>query len=113
MNKLKTQNLDDKTLNTNGVNPLNDNELNEVAGGAGEIKDVKKKIMCMTYSFCGYYNELTKVMTYYPCSKCHTPMYTQDWNPRWICDCCDNKEFFPVAEVWTKSREQLISDAVG
>ena len=99
----------------NDVKPLNDDQLTDVNGGDTGLDGVlnpNKKIWCTSYSYCGLYNEVTEEITYYPCSKCHTPMYTQPWNPRWICDCCDNKEFYPGSEIWTKSREQLISDAV-
>ena len=95
------------------VQPLQDEELAGVAGGIlDDIPGAKTPIYGTTWSYCGYYNELTYEIYYYPCSKCGTPMYTQKFNPVWICDCCDNKEFSPVAEVWTKSREQLISDAL-
>jgi len=96
----------------NDVKPVNDNELTEVNGGYDGLLNPKKKIWATSYSYCGFYNEVTKEIEYYPCSKCHTPMYTQTWNPRWICDCCDNKEFYPKMEIWEYSRERLISDAV-
>ena len=90
--------------------PLHDEELSEVAGGMAI--GPKKRIYCGTISYCGFYNEFTDEISYCPCSKCHTPMYTSHLNPKWVCDCCDNSEFFPVEETWMYSREQLISDAI-
>ncbi len=89
---------------------LHDEELAEVAGGSS--LSARDRIYCTSLSYCGYYSSFTMDITYYPCSKCRTPMYTQEWNPKWICDCCGNSEFFPVAEIWPYSREQLISDAI-
>lgn len=95
---------------TMAAQPLQDEELAGVAGG-GSLS-TKERIYCTTFSYCGWYSSFTMDITYCPCSKCHTPMYTQEWNPKWICDCCGNSEFFPVEEIWTHSREQLISDCI-
>lgn len=92
---------------------LNEAELAGVDGGAvvdaggGEGRALHTK----SGALCGYYNYITKVITYHPCPRCKKPMHSEWYNVKWYCDPCNYSEFLPSTSYWNGTQEELTAAA--
>ncbi len=92
---------------------LDEAELSAVGGGA--VVDAgggeEHALHTNTHALCGYYNYITKVITYHPCPRCKKPMHSEWYNVKWYCDPCDYSEFLPGTSYWYGTQEELTAAA--
>ncbi len=105
--------MNEKNANGAAPQPLDNEELAEVAGGA--VVDAgggeEHQINTTSGAKCGTYNYITKVITYAPCPRCGKPMHTEWYNFKWYCDPCNYSEFLPTHKTWSGTQEELIAAA--
>ncbi len=105
--------MNEKSMDVAAPQTLDEAEL--AAVGAGAVVDAgggeEHALLNKSRAICGYYNYITKDITYHPCPRCGRPMHSNWYNVKWYCDPCDYSEFLPKMSYWTGTQEELIAAA--
>lgn len=106
--------MSDAKLEVKPSRPISDEELAEVSAGYVDPDGVTvkgDKVYVTFFSYCGEYDVASGQLCYCPCPRCGQPMYTQFWNPKWVCDPCNFTKYCPAFVPWEGTAESLVAAA--